>query len=533
MVSFSYYRKFIFTLLCFCTLLVSSAFAYDWQVDTWLGTATDNPALENIFTVTTLETNLNNPESVAVDSNQNVYICDYNRIIRINSLGNVTTVAGDTTTGDVDAAGTAARFNYPRGIAFNADERYLYIADASNHKIKKFDTVTLAVSTFYTFSSFEPYDLVLDNNNNVYITGNQSKVYKLNSTATLLETYAGSDTVCTDDNPAHCDGDRLSATFTNLIRGIALDRSTNILYISDSDFIRMITVTYVYSQVGDNTDFSSPRGLSVDQEGNVYLTDTNNSRLRKILNDDEGTIVNLTDTDIGYQDGDLDNALFNHPKDIFVSPRGDIFVADGSNHRIRRIFDASHTTPTATRTPTAVRTNTPTRSPTPQNTGFVAEWISQTTGSAGGNDPLILRHGTTINLEARFKNMGSATWFRDTERSDFVAFYIYKDLFYSTPQEYNDPADSNFGRSYFANSLWGRSFDGNTEFCRAALLQQEEIQPGEIGIFEFSFTAPPDATPALHREDLSLAHGPYWMSNPYNGDPADIAHVWFPIKIIE
>ena len=83
-----------------------------------------------------------NPKGVAVDSSGNVYVADMwnNRIRKITSAGVVTTLAGSDarTAGHKNGAGTAARFNSPRGVAVDSSGN-VYVADAYNNRIRKIE----------------------------------------------------------------------------------------------------------------------------------------------------------------------------------------------------------------------------------------------------------------------------------------------------------------------------------------------------------------------------------------------------------
>jgi sugar lactone lactonase YvrE len=89
--------------------------------------------------VTTLASGLNLPFGVAVDSAGNVYVASFSgRIInKVTSLGVVTVLVGSGSSGSADGTGTNASFNRPRKVALNSTGSILYLADDSNHNIRK------------------------------------------------------------------------------------------------------------------------------------------------------------------------------------------------------------------------------------------------------------------------------------------------------------------------------------------------------------------------------------------------------------
>lgn len=87
-------------------------------------------------------------KALVVDSQNNIYLTDANRIRKISHSGVVTTIAGGTDSGDIDSNNALeARFNVPQSLALDS-QGHLYIGDYANHKIRKFDGQTNAVSTF-------------------------------------------------------------------------------------------------------------------------------------------------------------------------------------------------------------------------------------------------------------------------------------------------------------------------------------------------------------------------------------------------
>ncbi|WP_082922845.1 NHL repeat-containing protein [Halothiobacillus diazotrophicus] len=129
----------------------------------------------------------NHPKGIAVDAQGNVYVgdVDNNEIRKVTPAGVVTTLAGSTTPGAADGIGSAASFKAPKGVALNADETALYVADGNN-EIRRIDLATRMVTT-----------------------------------------VAGSTTPGTTNGPA------ASASFNNPV-GIALDATGNI-YVGDTD----------------------------------------------------------------------------------------------------------------------------------------------------------------------------------------------------------------------------------------------------------------------------------------------------------
>ena len=306
-------------------------------------------------------TSFNSPSGIVADTYGNLYVADTNnhRIRRITSDGTVTTLAGQATPGYLDGIGINARFNFPYHLSIDALGT-LYVADQTNNRIRTVQTSTGVVSTLagdgtagFTPSRFNtPQGITVDRFRNAYVgdTGNHSirkipNVYTVPENNGVVTTFAG------EGVGGFLDGMGIGARF-NQPAGVAID-SMGTLYIADQGQhrIRRITpagVVTVFAGsttigatngTGTNATFSNPRGVAVDSAGNVYVADSNNNRIRRITS--TGVVTTFAGSGTpAFLDGTGTNASFQFPTAIAVDSFGNVFVADQSNHRIRRITPA-------------------------------------------------------------------------------------------------------------------------------------------------------------------------------------------------
>lgn len=289
----------------------------------------------------------NNPQKVAVDAAGNAYVADRSnhKIRKITPTGVVSTFAGSGTAGSTDGTGTAASFNNPYGVAVDANGN-VYVADASNHKIRKI-TPAGVVSTFAgsgtsgntegtgtaaTFSS--PYGVAVDANGNVYVADrSNNKIRKITSEG-VVSTFAGSGTLGDADSfygP--------SASFRYPV-DIAVDADGNV-YVADNQNsrIRKITPTGGVSKLSNSSNaavsFSYPNGVTVDAGGNVYVSEGNSITMYTTAK----TIIYLAGdyTTAGYTNASGATARFNAPQGLAADANGNLYVADRNNHSIRKI----------------------------------------------------------------------------------------------------------------------------------------------------------------------------------------------------
>ncbi len=303
------------------------------------------------------------PFGTSVDVAGNIYIVDtYNgRIRKVDTTGVVSTVAGNGTSyfGDGGVA-TAASLAGPAGI-FADSSGSILIADRNNHRIRRVDAsgvmTTVAGSGTAGYSGdagsavsanlFEPYDVAVDPSGNMYIADSLNNRIRKVDTSGVITTVAGNGT-------AGYSGDGGLATSASLNKpiGIATDLTGNI-YIADSsnNRIRKVDTSGVITTVVGNgtagysgdgglatsASLNKPSGIATDLTGNIYIADSSNNRIRKV--DTSGVITTVAgDGTAAYSgdDGAATSASINFPTGVFVDTVGNIYIADYFNHRIRR-----------------------------------------------------------------------------------------------------------------------------------------------------------------------------------------------------
>lgn len=264
--------------------------------------------------------------------------------------GVVTTFAGSGTAGTSDGTGTGAQFTYPRGIAVDSSGN-LYIADTNSHLIRKISSsgvVTtiagsaqgLANGTGTSTQFNQPMDIVVDNSTgNLYIVEWGNHAIRKITPAGVVTTFAGAVSL------GYVDATGASARF-KYPSGMTIDSAGN-LYVADNgnNCIRKITPAGVVTTVAGTTTagnadgtgtaagFSTPMDVGVDSSGNLYVADGSNYRIRKIT--PSGVVTTLAGSTAGFADATGTSAQFESPDGIVVDSTGTIYVSD--YNRIRKI----------------------------------------------------------------------------------------------------------------------------------------------------------------------------------------------------
>jgi trimeric autotransporter adhesin len=315
-----------------------------------------------------IDAQLNQDGGIAVDDSGNIYIADSqnNRIRKVyKSSGLIATLAGTGEEGYSGDSGKATEAQCSFPICVRLDSLHnIYFSDAGNACIRKIT----AAGIIYTIAGTDsenylgdggkateamlnyPAGIALDKNLNIYIADqNNNVIRKVTTSTSIITTIAGNHIAGYSG-----DGDNARDAELNNPTGVAVDRSGKI-YIADfkNNVIRMINTKGVIStfagtgEAGYNKDkgpaktieLNNPACVSTDNSGNVYIADAGNNMVREVLITTNQMILVAGDTASGYQgDGGIAvKAELNYPFDIALDKKGNLFIADLANNRVRKV----------------------------------------------------------------------------------------------------------------------------------------------------------------------------------------------------
>ncbi|MEO7108133.1 MAG: hypothetical protein ABIZ09_17285, partial [Rhodoferax sp.] len=267
----------------------------------------------------------NAPTGITTDGAGNMYVADsLNFAIRkITPVGVVTTLAGGGIAGNVDAAGAAARFMLPTSIAIDTAGA-LYVVDVN--AIRKISPAGV-VTTVIQIDGLQ--GVAVDGAGTLYMTSNNGVL--------KLPLGGGLTTLAGNSSAGFVDGLGSAASF-NAPKGLAVDAGANV-YVVDSrnNAIRKISPQ---GQVTTLANVPQPLGVTLDSMGNVYATG-NKDNFTIYTISSGGIPVRIAGGYFfggnGYNNYPPLSAAFNLPTGITVDGAGSVYVADTNNNAIRKI----------------------------------------------------------------------------------------------------------------------------------------------------------------------------------------------------
>ena len=285
------------------------------------------------------------------------------------------TVAGTSTAGETGdgAAATAAELTSPAGLTLDAAHT-LTIADELNERIRQVANSTQYITTIAgdgtagysgdkgqaTSAEIDsPMGVVVDGSGNIYVADSANNVIRMITPGDVITTVAGDNALGYGYS-----GDQGAPTAAQLgsPSALALDAAGN-LYIADTGNNRIRMVSFTANTIvtvagngtsgptGDgfpaiNAELNSPRGITFDSAGNLYIADSGNHRIRMVSAATKDITTVAGNGTLGYNGDNIaaTSAELNYPLGVAVDAAGNIYIADSQNFRIRMVSNNIITT---------------------------------------------------------------------------------------------------------------------------------------------------------------------------------------------
>jgi len=257
---------------------------------------------------------LNQPYGVVIDRRGNIYTADRlnGRVRMVDASGNIATLAGDgggKFHGD-DGPSTRAGLAEPNGLALNADQTRLFIADVADHRVRVVDLASGTISTF---------------------AGTGEGKHDGDGGPAAKAGVFGARAVALAPDGAVYVMERQGSSIRRVRDGI----------------IETVAGTGARGYAGDGHDarhavFNAPKEMAVDRAGNIFVVDTENHAIRLI--DARTWIVHTIagngTAGPGGDNGPATAAGLARPHGVTIGPDGAAYVGDSENHRVRKLVRA-------------------------------------------------------------------------------------------------------------------------------------------------------------------------------------------------
>src|SRR5690242_7127511 len=304
-------------------------------------------------------------DGIAVDTSGNVYASDpdNNLILKITRDGVVNIVAGNRIAGFSGDGGpaTSASIFAPGGVAVDAQGN-IFFADTGNNRVRKVTPggiiSTVAGTGVYSFSGDGgpainaalnvAAAVAVDASGNLFIVDRANARIRKVAPDGIITTFAGNGTLGFSG-----DGGLATSAMLNQPGSVAVDSNGNLFITDESNCrVRKVTPQGIITTVAGNGSFTTsgdggpalsaginqPIGLTVDSAGRIYIVEPLGNRVRRVSTD--GTIATIAGNGSSGFDGDggpAAAASLNEPQDVAVDASGNVFIADTYNSRVRRV----------------------------------------------------------------------------------------------------------------------------------------------------------------------------------------------------
>ena len=308
------------------------------------------------------------PNGLAVEANGTLFIADVgaHRVLKLGSDGKLTVVAGTGSAGFAGDGGPAAeaKLNAPTDLAYDAAGNLL-VADAFNHRVRRIDAagvITTVAGDGKTATLNNPQSIAVAPDGALFIADTYNHVVKHVSPDGTLSVFAGTEAgLAGDGGPA-------TKAQLNLPQAVAVAPDGSV-YVSDSanSRVRRVRPDGTIATVagsgpgsgdggagfgGDGGPASkaklfSPADLKFNRLGQLYVSDSGNNRVRLITHGAIITVAGSGQPGFAGDGGPALAASLNTPQKLALAADGSVYVADRANRRVRKIDPAGTITTVA------------------------------------------------------------------------------------------------------------------------------------------------------------------------------------------
>ncbi|MCE7996902.1 MAG: T9SS type A sorting domain-containing protein, partial [Roseivirga sp.] len=283
---------------------------------------------------------------LVVDGLDNIYVLGDDAVYKVSTDGTVNLLAGGSS-GYADGTGSDAQFNTLTDIAIDANNN-IYVTDTYNYRVRKItpegvvstlagsgnDEVANGTGTSASFSYI--FAMAVDSEGNVYV-GHGSLIRKITPEGVVTD-FAGTGV------PDNVDGPVNTAPI-HFIQGLTFDSQDNLIVLAEHS-VRKVSTDGIVSTIagsknrgsqdgtGTEASFAFPAGVVVDADDNIYVADRENNLIRKIT--DNGVVTTIAGSG-EYGDGVGTNAGFGFPNALDFDGNGNLYIADESTSKVRKL----------------------------------------------------------------------------------------------------------------------------------------------------------------------------------------------------
>ncbi len=259
--------------------------------------------------------------------------------VEVPFTNGVSTLAGSDEPAYVDGPRKIARFSNPVNVAYR--DGLLYVADFDNSKLRVIDVNTHVTSTVISQASFKrPFGMAFSADGTLYVSTDNDQAGNhtdMSGSIWKVDVHAKTATVV-----ANAIGRPRGLAVLPDGRLAVADYLHHVVQFVDVQTGTVTTLAGAWNTAGmvDGAGaiarFSAPYNIAVRADGKLVITDFDNNRIRVIGLD--GVTATLSgSTTPGFSDGAMATAQFSHPQAMSVAANGDIYVTDLGNFRVRRI----------------------------------------------------------------------------------------------------------------------------------------------------------------------------------------------------